>query len=63
MTAVNIIRNERLKRFPLAETVAVALVALVIACSSPGHLPVDAHPASTASVSSPLKLLPEVQCR
>jgi len=52
MTAVNIIRNERLKRFPLAETVSVALVALVIACSSPSHLPVDAHPASTASVPS-----------
>jgi YVTN family beta-propeller protein len=52
MTAVTIIRHERLKRFLLAEAVSVALVALLIACSRPSHLPVDAHPASTANAAS-----------
>ena len=43
--------------------VAFALVALLIACSSPSHLPVDAHPtqpinAGPTSETSPSGILP-----
>ena len=41
------------KLMMVSQVFAFALAALLIACSSPNHLPVDAHPSSSPSVPSP----------
>ena len=37
----------------ISEAVGLALAGLLLACSSPNHLPVDAHPSSSPSAASP----------
>jgi YVTN family beta-propeller protein len=41
------------KVLTVSQVFAFALAALLIACSSPNHLPVDAHPSASPSVASP----------
>lgn len=45
------------KSTPVNQAVAVALSALLIACSSSNHLPVNAHPTPTTNGSSPSEIV------
>ena len=49
----NILTPEKSLLTKVSQLAAFALAVLLLACSSPNHLPVDAHPSSSPSVASP----------
>ena len=53
----NILTHEVSKATKVSQVIAFALAALLLACSSPSHLPVDAHPGAMNSEASPAETL------
>ena len=49
----NLLSHEIFKLAKITHVAAFALAAILLACSSPNHLPVDAHLSSSSSVASP----------